>query len=134
MALRRFLAYDNRLPLDQLSTRLNEYSLTQANRTQVPEYNLDIEPVELVAIMKGMGNTVRWPKKPKNPDAKRETTKWCEFHSNHSHNTLDCIILQLEDVDLLKKGCLQDFLSDKERNTLAIWDNQQPDQPIEQTL
>ena len=89
----------------------------------MPEYNLHIEPMDLVVIMKGMGNTVRWPKEPNNPYAKCDTTKWCEFHHDHGHNTLDCIILQLEVTNLLKKGHLQDMLSNKGKNTLAMQDN-----------
>ena len=77
------------------------------------EYNLNIEPVELVVVMKGMANTIRWPMNPNNHDAKRDTSKWCEFHCDHGHNTPDCIALRFEVVDLLKKGHLQDLLSGK---------------------
>ena len=82
-----------------------------------------METVELVIVIKGMGNTVRWPNEPNNPDAKRDTTKWYEFHSNHGHHTPDCIALQLEVANLLKKRHLQDLLFDKGKNTLTLRDN-----------
>ena len=41
--------------------------------------------------MKGMGNTMKWPQNPNNLDPKRDTIKWCEFHADYGHNTLDCI-------------------------------------------
>ena len=94
-----------------------------ADHTCVPEYNLNIEPKELVAVMKGMGNSVKWPRKAINPDPKCDTTKWCKFRSEHGHNTPDCITLRLEVTNLLKKGHFQDLLFDKGKNTLTIWDN-----------
>lgn len=54
--------------------------------------------------MKGMGNIFRWLRKPYNIDIKCDTTKWCEFHCNHGHNTPNCIILQIEVAELLKKA------------------------------
>ena len=70
---RRFLTKDNIRPLDKPSTKPSEYSLALADCTRVLEYNLNIKPVELVNVMKGMGNTVRLPKKPNNPDEKHDT-------------------------------------------------------------
>ena len=69
--------------------------------------------------MKNMGNTVKWPRKTNNPYPKQDITKYCEFHGNHSHSTPDCIALHFEVADLLKRGYLQDLLSDKGKNTLA---------------
>ena len=66
-----------------------------------------------------MGNTVKWPWKINNPDPKRDITKYCEFHGDHSHSTPDCIALRFKVTDLLKKGHLQDLLSDKGKDTLA---------------
>ena len=69
--------------------------------------------------MKNMGNTVKWPRKINNPDPKRDITKYCEFHGDHSHLTPDCIALHFEVADLRKKGHVQDLLSDKGKNTLT---------------
>ena len=89
----------------------------------MPKYNLNIKPVELVTVMKGIGNTVRWLRKLKNPNATHDTTKWCEFHSDHGHNTTNCIALRLEVTELLKKGYLHDLLSDTGKGTLALPQN-----------
>ena len=70
--------------------------------------------------MKGMENTVKWPRKPNNLVPKRDTSKWCEFHADHGHITPNYIALRLEVFDLLKKGYLQDLLFNKGKNTLIL--------------
>ena len=82
----------------------NEYLPTQGDHAQIPEYILNVEPIEYVAIMKTMSNTIKWPQKNNNQDPKQDTTKYCEFHGNHSYSTPDCIALHFEVVNLLKKG------------------------------
>ena len=57
-----------------------------------------------MAIMKSMGNTVRWPRENNNLDPKWDITKYCEFHGDHNHSTPVCIALYFEVADLLKKG------------------------------
>ena len=69
--------------------------------------------------MKTMGNTIKWPQKINNSDTKRDITEYYEFHGDHGHLTPDYIALRFEVADLLKKGHLQDLLSDKGKNTLA---------------
>lgn len=83
--------------------------------------------------MKGMGNTVKWPRKTNNPDPKQDITKYCKFHGDHSHLTPDCISLRFEVADLLKRGHLQDLLSDKGKNTLAQCEACRDEQPAEPT-
>ncbi|XP_031281897.1 uncharacterized protein LOC116140397 [Pistacia vera] len=102
---------------DCQSTRA-ENRLSGSNQFKVLKYNLNVEPAHVVAIMKGMRPTVKWPPKL-NLDAKRDTTKWCEFHGDHGHNTVDCIALRLEVIALLKMGHLQDLLTEKAKNTVG---------------
>ncbi|XP_056843207.1 uncharacterized protein LOC130495733 [Raphanus sativus] len=51
-------------------------------------------------------------------EANRNPKRWCEFHSDHGHTTEDCIALKMEASELLKKGYLREFLSDKAKNLL----------------
>ncbi|KAL5548402.1 hypothetical protein UlMin_003633 [Ulmus minor] len=83
--------------------------------------------------MKNMGNTVKWPRKSNNLDPKRDITKYCEFHGDHGHSTPDCISLRFEVADLLKRGHLQDLLSDKGKNTVAQREARRDEQPVEPT-
>ena len=54
------------------------------------EYNLNIEWTELVGVLKGMGEAVKWPQKIKAPPGIQDTRKWCEFHQDHGHRTDEC--------------------------------------------
>ncbi|GMN63815.1 hypothetical protein TIFTF001_032908 [Ficus carica] len=62
---------------------------------------------------------VPWPNKlPENPA--RDTTKYCEFHKDHGHQTIDCRALRAEVTELLKKGHLREFLTEKGRETYGL--------------
>ncbi|XP_056841670.1 uncharacterized protein LOC130494869 [Raphanus sativus] len=65
-----------------------------------------------------MGPQVKWPPKMKASEANRNPKRWCEFHSDHGHTTEECIALKMEVAELLKKGYLREFLSDKAKNLL----------------
>ena len=43
----------------------------------------------------------------------------CEFHGDHGHRTEDCVTFKLEVAELLKQGHLQEFLTNKGKDTLA---------------
>ncbi|GMN75432.1 hypothetical protein TIFTF001_056692, partial [Ficus carica] len=59
-----------------------------------PKYALGISLSELIAHLKRQ-DFVTWPKKlPENPA--RDTTKYCEFHRDHGHHTIDCRTLRAE--------------------------------------
>ncbi|XP_031262292.1 uncharacterized protein LOC116120486 [Pistacia vera] len=76
-----------------------------------------------------MGNVVRWPVKLKHLGAKLDITKWCEFHGDHHHNTINYIALHLEVAELLKRGHLREFLTDKGKSTLTNKDRQVTQSP-----
>ncbi|GMN32150.1 hypothetical protein TIFTF001_041690 [Ficus carica] len=62
---------------------------------------------------------VTWPKKlPEN--LARDTSKYCEFHKDYGHNTVDCRALRAEVAELLKKGHLREFLTEKGRETYGL--------------
>ena len=54
-------------------------------RPKLPEYNLSIEPTELVGVLKGMGETVKWQQKMKSTSGVQDTKKWFKFHRDHGH-------------------------------------------------
>ncbi|GMN19899.1 hypothetical protein TIFTF001_042939, partial [Ficus carica] len=83
-----------------------------------PKYALGISPSELIAHLKRQ-DFVTWSKKlPENPA--RDTSKYCEFHKDHGHNTVDCRALRAEVAELLKKGHLREFLTEKGRETYGL--------------
>ena len=94
---------------------------TKSTRQKVdaPEYNLSIEPVDLVSVMKEMGNTVKWPRKMNALPEHRDARLRCEFHGDHGHRTEDCVALKYEVAELLKRGHLLEFLTEKGKQTVA---------------
>ncbi|XP_013594344.1 PREDICTED: uncharacterized protein LOC106302366 [Brassica oleracea var. oleracea] len=66
-----------------------------------------------------MGQQVKLPSKIRVPDSFRNPDLWCEFHRDHGYKTEDCIALKIEVNDLLHKGYLREFLSEKAKNLLS---------------
>ncbi|KAK0602487.1 hypothetical protein LWI29_033942 [Acer saccharum] len=93
-------------------------------KVEAPEYLLSIEPVDLVAVMREMGKTIKWPRKMNALPEHRDPKLRCEFHGDHGHRTEDCIALKFEVAELLKQRHLREFLTDKGKQTYARRDDQ----------
>ncbi|GFZ00843.1 hypothetical protein Acr_14g0004780 [Actinidia rufa] len=56
---------------------------------------------------------VKWPGKIKTDPQKRNRNKYCEFHRDHGHNTEDCFQLREQIADLIKRGYLRKYITDR---------------------
>ncbi|KAF2548903.1 hypothetical protein F2Q70_00021515 [Brassica cretica] len=65
-----------------------------------------------------MGQQVKCRQKMKAPDSFRNPGLWCDFHRDHGHKTEDCVALRIKVNELLQKGHLLEFLSEKAKNHL----------------
>ncbi|XP_048635026.1 uncharacterized protein LOC125608635 [Brassica napus] len=55
----------------------------------------------------------------KAPNSFRSPSLWCDFNRDHSHKTEDCVAIRIEVNELLKKGHLREFLSEKAKSHLS---------------
>ncbi|XP_048604963.1 uncharacterized protein LOC125582348 [Brassica napus] len=78
-----------------------------------------ISTPELVNTLRQMGQQVKWPPKMKAPDSFRNPGLWCDFHREHGYKTEDCVALKIEVNELLQKGHLREFLSQKAKAHLS---------------
>ena len=58
---------------------------------------------------------LRWPSQMKKDPAKKDSTKYCEFHRDHGHRTDDCIKLRKEIEYLIRRGQLRRFVASEGR-------------------
>ncbi|XP_048605690.1 uncharacterized protein LOC125583147 [Brassica napus] len=56
---------------------------------------------------------------PELVNALRQMGQQCDFHRDHGHKTEDCIALRIEVNELLQKGHLREFLSEKAKAHLS---------------
>ena len=61
-------------------------------------------------------NFLRWPCQMKTNPAKRDSTKYCEFHRDHGHRTDDCIQLRKEIEYLIRRRHLRRFVASEGRS------------------
>ncbi|KAF3584710.1 hypothetical protein F2Q69_00028783 [Brassica cretica] len=80
--------------------------------------HLLISAPELVNVLRQMGQQVKWRQKMKAPDSFWNPGLWCDFHHDHGHKTEDCVALRIKVNELLQKGHLLEFLSEKAKNHL----------------
>ncbi|XP_070025683.1 uncharacterized protein [Nicotiana sylvestris] len=91
-------------------------------------YNFNVSTYELVAVLRSMGDKVRWPKEMRSNPNRRNPYHWCEFHNDHGHKTTDCRLLQSEVDHLLKQGYLTELFSDKGKQAF-MKNRQEPPKP-----
>ena len=58
--------------------------------------------------------------------AKRDTTKYYEFHRDHGHRTDDCIQLKKEIEFLIRRGHLRRYVDLEDRNQAPLPPPRQP--------
>ena len=71
---------------------------------------------------------LRWPSHIRSNPAKRDNTKYCEFHRDHRHRTDDCIYFRKEIEYLIRRGYLRRFVAPEGQNQA-----QQPQPPRQTT-
>ena len=59
---------------------------------------------------------LKWPSQMKTDPAKRDMTKYCEFHRDHGHRTDDCMQLKKEIEILIRRGHLHRYVASEDRN------------------
>ncbi|XP_070023340.1 uncharacterized protein [Nicotiana sylvestris] len=91
-------------------------------------YNFNVSTLELVAVLRGMGNKVHWPKEMRSNPNRRNPDHWCEFHNDHGHKTANCRLLKGEVDHLLKHGYLTKLFSDKGKQAY-MKNKQEPSKP-----
>ena len=80
---------DNKRELRDLRKTYERKDRVQ-ERPKLLEYNLSIELAELVGVLKGMEETVKWPPKMKYLPEVRDIRKWYKFHQDHGHRIDEC--------------------------------------------
>ena len=68
----------------------------------------------------------------KTDPAKRDLTKYCEFHRDHRHRTDDCIQLRMEIEYLIRRGHLRRFVASEGRDQAPPPSPRQPAPPQHQ--
>ncbi|KAF3600240.1 hypothetical protein F2Q69_00037719 [Brassica cretica] len=81
--------------------------------------HLSVSRPELINVPRQMGQHVKWPQKMKAPDSLRNPGFWGDFHRDHGHKKKDCVALKIKVNELLKKGHLREFLSEKAKSHLS---------------
>ncbi|KAF3534322.1 hypothetical protein DY000_02039535 [Brassica cretica] len=81
--------------------------------------HLSVSRPELINVLRHIGQQVKWPQKMRAPDSFRNPGLWCDFHCDNGHKTEDCVALNIEVNELLKRGQLREFLSEKAKSHLS---------------
>ncbi|KAF3515060.1 hypothetical protein F2Q69_00006806 [Brassica cretica] len=81
--------------------------------------HLSVSRLELINVLRQIGQQAKWSQKMKAPNSFWNPGFWCDFYRDHGHKTEDCIALKIEVNELLKKGHLKEFLSEKAKSHLS---------------
>ncbi|XP_019242457.1 PREDICTED: uncharacterized protein LOC109222566, partial [Nicotiana attenuata] len=100
----------------------------RSSKAKIGGYSFNVSTSELVAILRSMGDKVRWPKEMRSNPNRRNPNFWCEFHNDHGHKTADCRLLQGEVEHLLKQGYLTELFSEKGKQAY-MKNRQEPSKP-----
>ncbi|KAL5579317.1 hypothetical protein UlMin_011759 [Ulmus minor] len=86
---------------------------------RMPKRIYDSYGSQLVGVLKGMGEAVKWPQKMKSTPGTRDNKRWCEFHRDHGHRTDECHALRLE---VIINFCLDEsnYANDPHDDALVI--------------
>ncbi|XP_070005357.1 uncharacterized protein [Nicotiana sylvestris] len=100
----------------------------KGSKAKFGDYNFNVSTSELVAVLRSMGDKVRWPKEMRSNPNRRNPDFWCEFHNDHGHRMADCRLLQGEVDYLLKQGYLTELFSEKGKQAY-MKNKQEPPKP-----
>ena len=76
-------------------------------------------PLDQVLIQIKDEGSLTFPGKLKSDPAKRFRNKYCRFHHDHGHDTVDCYDLKQQIEALIREGKLQKFVSKERMDTHA---------------
>ena len=74
-------------------------------------------PIDQVLMQIKDGGTLTFPEKLQSDPSKRSRNKYCRFHRDHGHDTVDCYDLKQQIEAFIKEGKLQKFVSKERTNT-----------------
>lgn len=80
-------------------------------------YDLAVPPKEIVAVLKEMGDIVRFPTKLP-IEVPKDMSRYYDFHQDYGHTTDQCYQLCKQVAYLLKQGRLREFLTPTGREML----------------
>ncbi|GFY86953.1 hypothetical protein Acr_05g0005920 [Actinidia rufa] len=80
-----------------------------------PEFNLPPLNTPVAQVLSEIKHEefIKWPGKIKTDPQKRNRNKYCEFYRDHGHNTEDCFQLKEQIADLIKRGYLRKYITDR---------------------
>ncbi|GFZ12348.1 hypothetical protein Acr_23g0007330 [Actinidia rufa] len=80
-----------------------------------PEFNLPPLNTPVAQVLSEIKHEefIKWPGKIKTDPQKRNRNKYCEFHRDHGHNIEDCFQLKEQIADLIKRGYLRKYITDR---------------------